>query len=79
MSRPGPVERLWRTRLLEVGLKRCAQCRLVKPVAEFHRKAEAPSGLQGYCVPCNSGQALAWQQTFDGYWSMWIQATEGDH
>lgn len=32
--------------------KRCSRCKQVKPVAEFHRHAKRPDGLQTRCKPC---------------------------
>lgn len=34
------------------GTKRCSECREVKPLAEFHRRAKSPDGRQGVCRPC---------------------------
>ena len=38
--------------MIEGGKKRCAACKLAKPVSEFSKRDEG-DGLQGYCAECN--------------------------
>jgi hypothetical protein len=33
-------------------VKRCARCREVKPLEEFHRQTKASDGRQSWCKPC---------------------------
>lgn len=32
--------------------KACSSCKVEKPVADFHKDAKSPSGLQNYCKEC---------------------------
>ena len=32
--------------------KRCAKCKTIKAVSEFHRHSKNADGLQAYCKPC---------------------------
>lgn len=36
------------------GLKRCARCKMVKPVGEFHRGSLKVGGRVSYCKPCQN-------------------------
>jgi len=42
-------------------MKTCATCKLEKPEAAFHRKADAPDGLHPHCKECRKAQAVVYR------------------
>jgi hypothetical protein len=45
-----------------VNSKACTQCRVEKPVGDFHRRKSAKDGLNPRCKPCNIADALGYAQ-----------------
>lgn len=44
-------------------LKECAHCGIEKPLAEFHRRADTPDGLQYRCKDCHALPAGEGEET----------------
>ena len=42
--------------------KRCAECRVVKSVSEFHRHKTRSDGLQVHCKQCRKAHSKRWYQ-----------------
>jgi len=55
-------ERTWRTLLL----KRCAVCRLPKPLKEFNKDASKPDGLESRCKLCDRAKVSKWSKDNPG-------------
>lgn len=47
----------------ENGMKRCKNCREVKPVSEFHRAKDTADRLQTWCKFCQNERTKEWQRS----------------
>ncbi|MGA4543567.1 hypothetical protein ACPA54_26600 [Uniformispora flossi] len=47
---------------LPPGVRRCADCRAVKPVEDFSRNRSASSGYHSYCKPCGNARSAESRQ-----------------
>ncbi|NUP32315.1 MAG: recombinase [Streptomycetaceae bacterium] len=48
------------------GVRRCADCRAVKPVEDFSRNRSASSGYHSYCKPCGNARSAESRQRLHG-------------
>lgn len=50
------------------GHRRCSRCSSIKPLEEFTRSSEEPSGYRWYCKKCSSQIVIARQQKQKAKW-----------
>src|SRR5512139_3508928 len=47
--------------LLKAGCRRCAKCKIFKPLNEFYNNSATADGKHSYCKPCNRENLRKWK------------------
>lgn len=59
-----------------LATKRCARCKVGKPLAQFSRSRKAPGGLYAYCKPCAAEAYKEWASLNPGKIKAYARANQ---
>lgn len=61
----------------ELAIKRCNACKIAKPVTEFNKRTDRPSGIRPECRECQKERKRRWSESESG--KNWLLAYDNDN